>query len=360
RTKIQGRIIAEAQLVATTLSQITLREALRREPYDFVIIDEAAAASMPLLLAGVALATKGAVLVGDYLQNSPIVDRELQGNERLKSYFGQDCFGYLSATDPVVTQRRAGCVVLTEQFRFGAAITELANRVAYRGVLRCAGNADGEVVVVTVDELPPDLYRIIKSEKSRWWVIGTLLARALADLSSDGELGVITPYAEQVTATQEALDDAAGSRDTPVGTAHAFQGRQFSTVLADLVEDGRGWVAGARLSEDPWQLSGIRVFNVAVTRAQHRLLILTTQKSVDSAAAGPLAELRGLMNQGVVRSVSAADLLGLKGVTPDYAPDSAEAELISALQDYVRVARVADEDAALPEIIERIDRAEKG
>ncbi len=360
KSKIQQEIIDGAQLVATTLSQISLRPALRKKPYDFVIIDEAATASIPFLLAAVSLATRGAVVVGDYLQNSPIVDKKFKADAELKAYFERDCFSYLGATDPSVTRSRAGCVVLTEQFRFGTAITELANRVAYRGVLSCAGHTAGEVVLVTVDELPWELWQIRKPQgTSKWWVIGTLLARALAENNSEGDFGVITPYTEQARATEEALDDSAGSRGTAVGTAHSFQGREFATVLADLVEDGRGWVAGARLSANPGQLSGIRVFNVAVTRAQHRLYILTTQGSLDRAKAGPLAELKRLSAQGVVRCVSAADLLGLTQSAPDYAPDSAEGELISALQQYVRVNSIADEDSAILEVIDRINRAVK-
>ncbi len=360
RPRIEQELINNAQLVATTLSQIALRGSLSKKPYDYVIIDEAATASIPFLLAGVALATRGAVLVGDYLQNSPIVEKKFTAVAELKAYFEQDCFSYFAVTDPAAAQGRAGCVVLTEQFRFGNSLTELANRVAYQGVLSCAGNSEGEIVVITVDGLSQDLSRIRRAGKmSGWWVIGTLLARALAENSAEGDFGVVTPYTAQVMATQEALDDSATSRGTAVGTAHAFQGRQFATVLADLVEDGQGWVAKAQLSTDPFKLAGLRLFNVAATRAQRRLYLLTTQRSLTQASAGPLAELNDMVSQGAARCISAAGLLGLTESAPDYDPDSAEAELISALQHYVRVAKVADEDAAIPEIIDRIDRAQE-
>jgi AAA domain len=116
------------------------------------------------------------------------------------------------------------------------------------------------------------------SKQAGWWLIGALLARSLAEYHYDAgareAFGVVVPYRAQVDATQAALDDSSLGRATPVGTSHKFQGRQFDTVLADLVEDGYGRVATADLRGNDFAIDSVRLFNVAATRPRSRLYVL--------------------------------------------------------------------------------------
>ena len=71
-----------------------------------------------------------------------------------------------------------------------------------------------------------------------------MLSRALAELHvPDGPVGIVTPYRAQSEATLAALRDRDMVAGTAVGTVHSFQGREYPTVVFDLVDDGRGWVA---------------------------------------------------------------------------------------------------------------------
>lgn len=79
----------------------------------------------------------------------------------------------------------------------------------------------------------------------------------------------------QPRTTLEALRDseAAGGQLAEVGSAHRFQGRQFPVVVFDTVEDDYGdglWTAHASRAPEAtaWARDGVRLCNVAVTRAQ--------------------------------------------------------------------------------------------
>lgn len=98
---IEREIISGARLVATTLTQLTLRPSITHAEFDHVIIDEAAAAQLPHLAHAVGYARTGAVLVGDYLQNGPIVEKSFPGGKEVRELFETDCFSFFDAIDPV-------------------------------------------------------------------------------------------------------------------------------------------------------------------------------------------------------------------------------------------------------------------
>lgn len=358
---IEREIISSARVVATTLTQLALRPWLTQTGFDHVIVDEAAAAQLPHLAHAVGYARTGAVLVGDYLQNGPIVEKSFPGGKEVQDLFNTDCFSFFDAKDPRQAQQSDGCVVLTEQFRFGPALTELANQVAYRGILTTAGKGEADIVVVTVDGLPYDVRAIhYESKQAGWWLIGALLARALAehhyDAGARDAFGVVVPYRAQVDATQAALDDSSLGRATPVGTSHKFQGRQFDTVLADLVEDGNGRMVTADLRGNDFAIDSARLFNVAATRPRSRLYVLVGRRALDRTRNGPLTALRSMVAAGRARRVDADSLLGMFDAEPP-PPGTPEGDLVAALAPYVRVAGTYDEDAAIDEVITRIDEA---
>ena len=116
-----------------------------------------------------------------------------------------------------------------------------------------------------------------------------LLSRALVELHDEnGETsGIVTPYTVQAEATKEALRDIEpnGRLLAEVGTAHRFQGREFPVVVFDTVEswdNGNMWIGQAsRLpGSNPWQRDGVRLFNVAATRVQHRLYVIASRERV--------------------------------------------------------------------------------
>ena len=282
----QGEIIRAAGLVATTLARFRTIKAVLDGPYDVVLIDEVGAATLPEVLLSVAKASRCAVLLGDFMQLGPILPRALEDSDRadIRRWLVTDPFRHCGITTLDEAASHPACLVLDTQHRFGPHVMRLANLLAYDGLLQ-AGRAvrshddnDPEIVLVNTDGLHElaEVRRV--SRNAGWWAAGLLLSRALVELHHEnGETtGVVTPYAAQAEATLEALRDVepGGRPLAEVGTAHRFQGREFPIVIFDTVEPQRDrplWMGQAsRLpGSNSWQQSGVRLFNVAVTRVQH-------------------------------------------------------------------------------------------
>jgi hypothetical protein len=358
RRDAEGTIIRQAQLVATTLARVRLHPAVAAGPYDVVLIDEVSAATVPEVLLAAAKARETVVLLGDFLQLGPALPQELRRSDRpdVQRWLLQDCFGIGGITTAQHARRHPGCAVLDTQYRYGPDLTTLANQGPYAGTLRM-GNPrprnpeDPEIVLIDTDDLD-DLGIVRRSGSSNgWWPAGSLLARVLAQhhLSEGETVGVIAPYGLQVEATLEALHDAEGTTQqlgAEVGPAHRFQGREFSVVIFDLVEDdrGNGWVSQGHLDGDDWQRQGARLFNVGATRAIRRLYLIGSGRKVRTAPKGTgLAPVRAMLQDGHACLIPATELLTPIGAQPAVEPDPLVQRLAQVLAAYVRVVAIHDE-----------------
>jgi hypothetical protein len=378
--QVRRDIVRNAKVVAATLAMLRISAELRERDYDYVIVDEVAAACPPEVLYAVSRARKGVTMLGDFLQNGPIVPDAFSDNWSdpvIKRWYHQDCFAFFGIRDALSAQSNAGCVTLSKQFRFGPVITELANAVAYRGVLQMSDRkkADApqqEVVLIDVDGLGSELAAVRPGPATgRWWPVGALLCRAIADRQvrraeeagapAGATAGVVVPYKVQAELIQDVLNESGASPQIDVGTSHRFQGREFDTVIFDLVEDGGrepgwGWVAKGNLSGNSWEAGGLRMFNVGITRARRRLYLIANAAGIRQADRGPLLAIRRLIDAGKIHVVPAAGILGL----PDApAGDPIAAEIWQALQGYATLIELYDEDHLPDELCRRIDDAEK-
>ncbi|GAA4919030.1 superfamily I DNA and/or RNA helicase [Stackebrandtia albiflava] len=362
RREIGPKIIAEAQVVATTLALLAMNPAVRTKAYDFVIVDEAGACLIPDLALAVGIAGKGAVLVGDYLQNGPILDDAERRDPFTAEHFSGDCFKVFGITDPRTARGVSGCAVLTEQRRFGRTVTELVNRVAYRGVLEAMSDTGGEIVVIDTEDLGSNLAGIERVGKFKGsWPIGALIAQALAEhhhLGAEREsVGVVVPYKEQVRATTEFLEQSPVGPAVEVGTSHTFQGREFDIVLFDMVEDGRGQFASFESGAGDFHLSTLRLFNVAVTRARRRTYLLADTAAFRAAKSGPLAEILRLHHEHKVIRVAARELLGVGSSGEPPALGTPARDVYDALSSYVKLIDIYDQVTGIDPILHRIDHA---
>ncbi|MEO3746257.1 AAA domain-containing protein [Plantactinospora sp. B5E13] len=358
----EGEIIASARLVATTLARLRTSKPLMDGPYDVVLVDEVGAANLPEVLLAVSRASRTAVLFGDFMQLGAVLDnKEVSRTDRLdvQKWLIPDVFAHCGIASADDADRHPGCTMLNVQHRFGPEIMGLANAVAYDGRLepgesiRPHTENDPEIVLIDVDGLG-DIARVRADGRFKgWWPAGALLARVLADYhQARGErTGIVAPYGLQVEATLEALRDheTGTSMVTEVGTAHRFQGREFPIVIFDMVEDeyDSRWMAEASRTKDTFRREGIRLFNVAITRTQHRLYLIGSRKRIESAQPEtPFGHIADLIRQQRARVVRANRL-----VTPTTAPDDDLArlsgtftgELAELLSQHVRVADIHDE-----------------
>jgi hypothetical protein len=242
---------------------------------------------------------------------------------------------------------------LRYQFRFGPNLRRLANDVVYQvledGVTKVSGQvpADTEIVLVDVRGLD-EINQVRRSGKfAGWWPVGALLSRVLVQhhaADPDG-VGVVTTFRQQVEATHAALRDAGQNLTVPVGTAHAFQGREFGSVVFDLVEDGQGWISAAKWHGSEFERSGVRLFGVGITRARRRLYVIADGRLALKGAQGdsPLGALVALGRDKLVQWCRASVLLGM-AESVDFTPaSSVEAELNEVLRGLVDVMDIHDE-----------------
>jgi AAA domain/PLD-like domain len=359
-------IVREARLIATTLARFRLNPVVYQGPYDVVLVDEVGAATVPEVLVAVAKATETVVLFGDFLQLGAVTDeavRKLQ-NPDVKRWLLKDCFSLFGIESPSDAERTArqglGCIVLRHQYRFGADLMDLANRLIYEGKLRpgldlsSREDDDPEIVLLDTDGLD-DLASIRRTRAvAGWWPAGTLLARIVAQqhLEENATVGIVSPYGPQAQASLEALRHLEGTKRylaADAGTVHRFQGREFDFVVFDLVEDGTsdGWMAQANPMGNPWQREGVRLFNVAATRARRRLYLIGSRAAVDAKARGhpsaPLRVVHELIKAGRIRVVRATELLTPAGADPTVALDPFSQGLAEAASRYVRIVGIYDE-----------------
>ena len=380
--QVRREIVRSANLVAATLAMLRISPELHERDYDYVIIDEVAFACPPEVLYAASRAREGVTLLGDFLQNGPIPPEAFKQSApaelAIQRWYHQDCFAIFGIRDASSAQADAGCVTLTEQYRFGPVINELANAVAYRGVLQVSrregGDADPqEVVLVDVDGLGNELAAVRENPAGgRWWPAGALIARALADRrvrqgeeagqTGGTKAGIVVPYRIQQDLVQDVLNESNASPQIEVGTSHRFQGREFDTVIFDLVEDGSGperswgWVAKGSLDGSSWEAGGLRLFNVGITRAKHRLYLIANAAAIMRASRGPLCAIRHLLDANKIHIVRAADILGLPAAP---AGDPIASEVWHALRGHATLIELYDEDHLPDELCRRIDEAQE-
>jgi superfamily I DNA and/or RNA helicase len=106
------------------------------------------------------------------------------------------------------------------------------------------------------------------------WACGKTAAAAV-ELAGriDGDVGFVTPYAAQAETVERRAREAGVILET--GTSHRFQGREFGTVIVDLMQDDRPrWVAAADLGGSAHAVAAAKLLNVAITRAKSTLYLI--------------------------------------------------------------------------------------
>jgi superfamily I DNA and/or RNA helicase len=235
-------LIKQAKVVATTLARLRTSSALFDGPYDVVLVDEVGAANTPEVLLAVSRARTTAVLLGDFLQLGAVITGPIRESKdpAVRRWLFKDVFALCGIVVAADARATPGCSTLSTQHRFGPAIMDLANSVAYDGQLTAGDNIrehesdDPEIVLIDTDNIE-DLAEVRPTgAHAGWWPIGVLLSRVLADYhQARGEsVGVITPYAHQAQAILEAFRDREHGDANPTGFVGEFESQMSLTASA--------------------------------------------------------------------------------------------------------------------------------
>jgi len=293
--KVEQLVIADAAIVATTLTRTYLRDSIFARRFDTVVLDEASMAPIPALWVAASLASANVVAVGDYKQLPPIV---MSSSPEAQKWLGQDIFeaagirDYRTAPDHFVK--------LTEQFRMHPAISAISNELIYDGLLSDGpGTEDGAGVpdwyrsewghdtpVLLVDMASTNAWVTSVSRGERASRLNFLSATVSVDLAEQllridrdvlppgraARILIVSPYRPHSKLVELLVRESHLAGEVRAGTTHSFQGSEADVVIVDLVNDEPHW--RVNLFTPALDEATRRLFNVALTRARRRLIIL--------------------------------------------------------------------------------------
>jgi hypothetical protein len=289
------RLMGGVLVTGCTLAKMALALEMRCQPFDMVVLDEASMASMLYALAASFLASEHLVYAGDPKQLPPIVQAEGRNAAR---WFGQNIYDWFGVTVGEDVQATRLCLLRT-QYRMTDEIGGVVSRLSYGGLLRHGRAASGpKVELIDIDGEWQTIHYCIK-DNSYYHLAAVPLLHALSPYLSHDELLLLSPFRPQRSlqaALAFDLRQSATVRKTSASTIHRAQGSEAKTVVVDLT------------THSPVKLATFfrdkhceRLFNVAISRARDRLLIIGS-KAMLRALSGTMSfwgRVLGEFGQGI-------------------------------------------------------------
>lgn len=319
RSQLRARarvVLSQARLAAlTTTAAVFLQDSLRQQPtYDLVVFDEASQVGLAHALALAPLG-RHVVFAGDPQQLEPIVHSDRDIAHR---WLGASMFTAMRDEHP-------STCFLNEQSRMVDPICAVVSGVFYNSRLvvaaDCTENSDwlcfrrmgggnrwSPPHLWLEDDLPSGTWSQRYGGPIRYssteWVIHHL--PQLLQGVQEHQVVVLTPFRAQ-RALMRARLHASGYRGVRVSTIHRAQGSEEHTVIFDPV-DG---------SSPFFEQIGRRLVNVALSRAQARLVLLFSSEDLGNAKLRQVAEVVRLARESgegsIRRARSICELLRSSG-----------------------------------------------
>jgi DNA replication ATP-dependent helicase Dna2 len=282
--------------------------------FDVALIDEAGQLTIPAILGALRFARRF-ILVGDEKQLPPLVLSAEAGAQGLSA----SLFSKLKRLDEEQMQTNprevSACVPLRVQYRMHETISTFASRTFYRGQLRAhyivarrrlplqrpqpghrperapilqALRAD--LPMVFLDVHAPADSREVKMSTAEARVVCEVIAGLLARGVQEEEIGVIAPYRAQVANLRRHLfSDSPGRSaltvETPlrIDTVDRFQGGERPVIIISFATP-EAPPPGSQLRE---HLTDEHRLNVALTRAQRKLILIGNAQALEALAIFP-------------------------------------------------------------------------
>ena len=268
--KMIRNIIEESDVILATNSSAAL-ESIAKTKFDAAIIDEASQATIPSILIPIAKAHRF-ILAGDHKQLPPTII------SNRASELENTLFEALIRKYPHKSQ------LLNVQYRMNKLLMKFPNSEFYNNSLK----SDSSVNDINIKDLIGSDYdeeallfmdtsaiennkeTHLKDSKS---IINKLEAEIAISVANDyitagvseEDIGIISPYADQVKIIQD---------ETPVEvkTVDGFQGREKEIIIISTVRSNDNGNIGF--------LSDLRRLNVAITRAKRKLIIIGNRETL--------------------------------------------------------------------------------
>lgn len=295
--QVESILIAEAMIVATTLTRAYLRDTIYQRRFDTVLLDEASMAPIPALWVAAGLADANVIVVGDFHQLPPIV---LATHALAQKWLGRDVFQAAGLRDQYeVGNAPPHFVALRRQYRMHPAISSIPNTLIYHMLeddpsteqetdleswYRLGWSHDTPVLLVDTGPLDAWVTSVARGEQvSRLNFLSATVCvdlaeqllrddRTLLDPGAERRILIVCPYRPHAQLLEILLKSQGLESDVAGGTAHSFQGSEADVVILDLVNDEPHWRVSMFMPER--DETTIRLINVAITRARRRLMVV--------------------------------------------------------------------------------------
>ena len=317
--------IRKARVIGVTALTIPSSSLLSDQSFDVVIVDEAGQISQPAII-GALMAADSFILVGDHMQLPPLVNSQLAE----KGGFGVSMLKRLAEAHP------KHVVQLTQQYRMAEDICQLSNDIVYYGKLKCAnetvrrkrldlrgypGHAPGifarvldpnkTVVFLDTDQYKNGTQEIVKLESNADRQEGgslvnrteaTLVERVVESLLSCGvdptSIGIICPFNAQLRLLESSRRFLEWkSRGLECSTIDRYQGRDKPVIILSFVRSNPKGKVGRILSD-------FRRLNVAVSRAERKLILVGSLSTLHTGSEELRPALERLIARGNIVRVS--------------------------------------------------------
>ena len=265
-------IIDESDVILATNSSSAL-EAISNTKFDVAIIDEASQATIPSILIPIAKAHRF-ILAGDHKQLPPtIISDRAEGLE-------ETLFENLIEMYPHKSQ------LLNVQYRMNSLLMKFPNSEFYNNNLKSDESVDDITINDIIDTdgweeamLFLDTSQIRDNEENHLKDSKSIINEIEADIAvnvagdylnvgiSEDEIGIISPYADQVKIIQDRTP-------VEVKTVDGFQGREKEIIIISTVRSNPDGNIGF--------LNDLRRLNVAITRAKRKLIIIGNRETLMS------------------------------------------------------------------------------
>ena len=290
--ELRERLLQNCKVLATTVYRTYLGRGLLRM-FDTMVVDEASMLMPPLVYYAAGLARSSVVVTGDFRQLPPIVMSE---DPLAKEWLACDVFEKVGIPEHMVTkQDTPELVTLRTQYRMCEPICGVINTFFYPdcplrthpSVRSCPGDFPlAEAPLLFIDTTSFHPWAAFRTgSHSRYNLFHALLVRNIvcylaqtgflppAGVPNDA-VGVVTPYAAQARLIQALLRDRLKKQSAGVAaTVHRFQGNEKRVILLDLT-DAPGVPLSRFLRVTRLEETGARLFNVALSRARHHIVLV--------------------------------------------------------------------------------------
>lgn len=304
---MKQQIVAEARLVATTITGVYLNGDLLRRQFDVVLVDEISMISVIAALLVALRATRRFIAGGDPMQFLPILKTVCSERERAEkmpealTWLARDLLSYRGVTIFDAITGEKGCVLLVQQGRMHPKILAPINQYVYQNTLVSRPETEdappiaplpqAPLMLVDSSASPESCTRKPSKNESRInehhvkvvvalvpHVLASLPARSATEDTSVPRIGVLAPYRSQAKRLLRALREAGLDEQVHVGTINTAQALQFEVVILDTVE-APGLVPfrftmDSILDERDMATDATRRWNVGHTRARHKLIYI--------------------------------------------------------------------------------------